>query len=67
MGCPFDACLRWRVVCWAVMLDGIDLVKIPDTPLRVSLRTAQRIIGCFKAHRDVWPPRTSSRGALGGR
>ena len=55
MGCPFDACLRWRVV-WAVMLDGIDLVKIPDTPLRVSLRTAQRIIGCFKAHRDVWPP-----------
>ena len=53
--CPFDACLRWRVV-WAVTLDGISLMKIPDTPLRVSLRTAQRIMKCFKAHRDVWPP-----------
>ena len=55
MGCPFDACLRWRVV-WAVTLDGISLNRIADTPLRVSHRTAQRIMKCFKEHGDVWPP-----------
>ena len=55
MVCPFDACLRWRVV-WAVLLDGISPKKMSDTPLRVSSRTAQRIMKCFKEHGDVWPP-----------